>query len=159
MDVNRPKRRKDKYNPYTIFEHDGKFYVSFKDFQGIKRSLEISKELFDVFNEFELEDLATLNEWDRYIEHSELTEESLSQRALNKQESVETAYEHAFECFQLKKVISELPEKQRRRFEYYYFQEMTYLQIAEKEGCTLQAVAKSIAAAENKLKKFLDSVI
>ena len=26
MEGNRPKRRKDKYNPYTIFEKDGQYY-------------------------------------------------------------------------------------------------------------------------------------
>ena len=30
----RPKRRKSKDNPYTIFEENGKFYVVFKDGQG-----------------------------------------------------------------------------------------------------------------------------
>ncbi len=32
MEGNRPKRRKDKYNPYTIFEKDGQYYVSFKHY-------------------------------------------------------------------------------------------------------------------------------
>ncbi len=35
MEGNRPKRRKDKYNPYTIFEKDGQYYISFKDGQGV----------------------------------------------------------------------------------------------------------------------------
>ncbi len=30
MEGNRPKRRKDKYNPYTIFEKDGQYYVHSK---------------------------------------------------------------------------------------------------------------------------------
>ena len=34
MEGNHPKRRKDKYNPYTIYEKDGRFYVSFKDGQA-----------------------------------------------------------------------------------------------------------------------------
>ncbi|WP_455758281.1 sigma factor-like helix-turn-helix DNA-binding protein [Ruminococcus champanellensis] len=36
----------------------------------------------------------------------------------------------------------------------YYFQGLTYEQIAEMEGCTFQAVAKSVAAAEKRLKNF-----
>ena len=29
MEGRQPKRRKDKYNPYEIYEKDGKYYVSF----------------------------------------------------------------------------------------------------------------------------------
>ncbi len=35
MENNRPKRRKDKYNPYTLNENAGQYYVSFKDGQGV----------------------------------------------------------------------------------------------------------------------------
>lgn len=156
MDGKSPKRRKDKYNPYTISEQNGKFYIEFIDGEGILRYLEISRDVYDAFNEFELHDLALLNEWDRNIEHSELTEESLVQRSLNKPETVEVSFEHKFERQRLRKFISELPIKQRRRIEDYYFKEMTYEQIARKEGCTLQAVAKSVETAEKKIKEFLE---
>ena len=33
MKGNHPKRRKDKYNPYIIFEMNGKYYIEFKDGQ------------------------------------------------------------------------------------------------------------------------------
>ena len=36
-----PKRRKDKYNPYTICENDGRYYLSFKDGQGVRHEMEI----------------------------------------------------------------------------------------------------------------------
>ncbi len=67
MEGNRPKRRKDKYNPYTIFEKDGQYYVSFKDGQGDLHKLEISKVLYDTFDSFELSDLVYLNVVDRHI--------------------------------------------------------------------------------------------
>ena len=34
MKGNHPKRRKDKYNPYSIFESDGKYYIEFADGQS-----------------------------------------------------------------------------------------------------------------------------
>ena len=74
MEGNRPKRRKDKYNPYTIFEKDGQYYVSFKDGQGVSHKLEISKVLYDTFDSFELSDLVYLNVVDRHIEQSEVWE-------------------------------------------------------------------------------------
>lgn len=86
---NHPKRRKDKYNPYKICENNGRYYLSFKDGQGVRHEMEIQKDLFDVLNRFELDDLSILNEWDRHIEHFEQTEQSLNRRACAKAESVE----------------------------------------------------------------------
>lgn len=42
MEGNHPKRRKDKYNPYTIFEKGGDYYISFKDGQGVLHKIAIS---------------------------------------------------------------------------------------------------------------------
>ena len=74
MDEKRPKRRKDKYNPYTLSEKEGRYLISFRDGQGVMQELQITRELFEVIDGFELDDLSILNEWDRHIEHSELTE-------------------------------------------------------------------------------------
>ena len=57
----RPKRAKDKDNPYTIFtvglntEHP-RYYLEFTDGQHKYHSLEISWEVFALFDRFELED-------------------------------------------------------------------------------------------------------
>lgn len=53
------------------------------------QELQITKELFETLNRFELDDLSILNEWDRHIEHFEQTEQSLNRRAFFKAESVE----------------------------------------------------------------------
>ena len=39
MEGNRPKRRKDKYNPYTICEKDGQYYVSLLFFRLKEHSI------------------------------------------------------------------------------------------------------------------------
>ena len=80
MEGNRPKRRKDKYNPYTIFEKDG---------QGALHKFEISKALYDTFDSFELSDLVYLNVVDRHIEQSEVWENTLNMRAMKKPDSME----------------------------------------------------------------------
>lgn len=96
MDGNHPKRRKDKYNPYTIgTTGDGRHWLTFSDGQRNRHHLEIDAAVFALFDSFELDDLSYLNEVDRHYE-----------------------------------------------------------QIAEMEGCTFQAVAKSVAAAEKRLKNF-----
>ena len=166
MDVYRPKkdprpaRRKDKDNPYEIFsvgiETDNPhFYVSFKDGQGVQICMEISKAVFDLLDRFELDDLSFLNEWDRHIEHSELTEAALHTRVIADIESVEITAYRSMRNEQLRRAIAALPEVQRRRLVMYYFDSLTYEEIAEKEGCTHPAVIKSVKAAISKLKKYL----
>ena len=43
MDEKRPKRRKDKDNPYTLSKRQDKHYLSFRDGQGVLRELLINK--------------------------------------------------------------------------------------------------------------------
>lgn len=57
MEGKRPKRRKDKYNPYTIYERNGHHFVLFEDGQGVSHILEINKVLYETFDSFELDDL------------------------------------------------------------------------------------------------------
>ena len=61
MKGNHPKRRKDKYNPYSIFELDGKYYIEFTDGQRKEHRMEISRKLYEAFDSFELDDLKHLN--------------------------------------------------------------------------------------------------
>ena len=117
--------------------------------------MEIDKALFDAFNEFELDDLSFFNEVDRHYEQSEMTEATLNRRAAKPQESVEEMVSQRIEVDKLHQAIAQLPEKQRRRLVLYYFGEFTYEQIADREGCKFQVIAKSIKTAEKNLKKFL----
>ena len=60
MDEKRPKRRKDKYNPYTLTEKEDKHFLSFWDGQGVWQEFQITRELFEAMNRFELDDLSIL---------------------------------------------------------------------------------------------------
>lgn len=81
MKGNHPKRRKDKYNPYSIFESDGKYYIEFADGQRKEHCMEISRELYEAFDKFELDDLRHLNIVDRHIEQSEIYDITLHRRS------------------------------------------------------------------------------
>ena len=153
---NHPKRRKDKYNPYKICENNGRYYLSFKDGQGVRHNMEIEKELFDVLNRFELDDLSILNEWDRHIEHFEQTEQSLNRRASYKTESVEEVVLRNIEYEELHQAIATLTKTQQRRLTLYYFRGLTYKQIAEMEDCSISSVGDSISAAIENIKKILE---
>ncbi len=155
MDGNHPKRRKDKYNPYTIgTTEDGRHWLTFSNGQDNQHHFEISAAVFALFDSFELDDLSYLNEVDRHYEQSELTEASLYDRAVHRPATVEESALQSMEYAQLHRAISELPEIQKRRLILYYFQGLTYEQIAEMEGCTKRAVKFSVDIAVEKLKKF-----
>lgn len=155
MDGNHPKRRKDKYNPYTIgTTEDSRHWLTFLDGQGNRHHFEISAAVFTLFDSFELDDLSYLNEVDRHYEQSELTEASLYDRAVHRPAMVEESALQSMEYAQLHRAISELPEIQKRRLILYYFQGLTYEQIAGMEGCTKRAVKFSVDIAVEKLKKF-----
>ena len=155
MDEKHPNRKKDKNNPYTLMIVEGRYYLSFKDARGVMQNIEIDKVLYELFNRFELEDISHLNRVSRHIEHSELTEASLNDRAFHKAESLEESVSRSIEYELLHKAISKLPETQRRRLLLHFFGEMTYEQIARLEGCKYQAIQSSTYAAIKTLKKYL----
>ena len=89
MEGRQPKRRKDKYNPYEIYEKDGKYYVSFHNGEKEYKDLEIGKNVYEAFNTFELQDVSHMNIVDRHLEQSEIWDSSLYERIFQKEESVE----------------------------------------------------------------------
>lgn len=155
MDERHPKRRKDKNNPYTLSIADGRFYLSFRDGVGVLHEMEIDGEMYRLLNAFELEDLSYLNEWDRHIEQSELSEETLEQRMHRTPCTVEETVYQAIQHEQLHQAIDHLPKIQRRRLILYYFYDFTYERIAEIEGCSVHSVFVAIERAKQKIKLFL----
>lgn len=150
-----PKRRKDKYNPYNIYEETGKYFINFRDGEGNLHSFEISKELYEAFNEFELEDISYLNVWDRHLEHSEVWDETLDEVIARGTETVEEIVIYKLQMQKLKQAIEQLPELQKRRVKLYYFEGKTFKQIAELENCKESSVFLSIKNALKNLKLFL----
>jgi RNA polymerase sigma-70 factor (ECF subfamily) len=155
MDGRHPNRKKDKLNPYTLSIENGISYISFIDGQGVFHKQEISKELYAAFNSFELEDISHMNIVSRHMEQSELTEESLINRAATPPEPVEDYVNRKIIYQNLHNAIAQLPEIQRRRIVLYYFGGYTYEQIAKMEGCKHPAIMKSVAAAEKNIKRLL----
>ena len=155
MDEKHPNRKKDKSNPYTLSIENNIYYISFTDGQGIFHNQEISTDLYDAFNRFELEDISQMNEVSRYYEQSELIEGTLNRRALVQPESVDDGVYRKIMYDQLHSAIRQLPIVQQRRLLLYYFGGFTLEKIAEMEGCKHPAISKSIRAAEKNLKSLL----
>lgn len=115
----------------------------------------MSHTLFSQFDDFELEDISHLNEMSRHYEFSELSEQSINERAFLPPESIEDAVFRKLQNAQLHAAMQMLPEKQRKRLILYYFQNYTYAQIAEMEGCTVMPVKRSIDKAVAQLAKLM----
>lgn len=154
MDGKHPNRKKDKYNPYVLTIENGLYFIAFADGQGVHHKIEIDQELYAAFNCFELEDISQLNVISRYIEHSELIEGTLNQRAIYQPELIEDSIAKIIDNEHLHMAISKLPEIQRRRVLLYYFEGYTFDQIAKMEGCTKRAVKFSVDIAIKKIKEY-----
>lgn len=155
MDETRPKRRKDKDNPYTLACRDGKYYITFKDGQAEEQCVEIREELFQVFDQFELDDIRYMHVVERHMEHSEVYEKTLFKRSDRYEESAEDKGIWNLTVSELYAAISVLPEVQKRRLVLRYFAGLTYKQIAVIEGCSISPVIRSVEAAIKNLKKLL----
>ena len=150
----RPKRRKNKDNPYTIYstgldtDHP-RYFVEFDDGEGVQQCVELDDRNFNAFDLFELEDLAQMNETDRHYGESDCTEPS------TEEDTTEETVMARLESEHLHSLLDQLPEIQKRRVVLYYFENYTYKQIADLEGCKIQTVFDSIQVAKKFLKKFL----
>lgn len=153
---NRPKRRKHRDNPYTLENlGNGKYVVTFKDGTNKLKVVEVSEKIFQTMNSFELDDISELNEFDRHIEHSEVFENNLNDRAMDKPISLEDEVIRKTSFDELKKAINMLPEVQKRRIKKYYFEDKTERQIADEENATQQSVHIILERALENLKKIL----
>ncbi len=157
----RPKRRMDKDNPYQLFtvgatSKEPHYFIQFKDGEGTEHCLEIEKPLFELFNQFELDDLQRLNEVERHLDMRELSEVPADESEQIRKRSAELEALCKMESEQLHIAISRLPEIQRRRLTLYYYGGLTHEQIADIEGCTRWAVSKTITQAICNLKIFMN---
>lgn len=154
----RPKRRKDKYNPYTLYTKSGRYCISFVDVNNNFQEIAVSQKVFESFNRFELEDISQLNEYDRHLEHSELNENTLYQKSVSSEQPLEEYFDKAQDAENLHMSISKLPDVQKRRLKKYYFEDKTFEEIAHEEGCTYQCVQRSVYRAVGKIKNILKSL-
>lgn len=149
------KRNKSKDNPYKLSYNEtlSSYVVEFKDSRNIICKVEISDEVYEAFDKFELEDISQIHKYRKHIEHNEVYEETLYHRAINNSVSIEEEIEEKIMVEELKNFINSLPEIQKRRLKKYYFEDMTLEQIAKEENCTKRAVKFTIDIAIEKISK------
>lgn len=156
MDGNHPKRKKSKDNPYTICKtEDNRYFISFQDGEKVLHEFEVGKELYDFFNKNELRDISQINECYRHMDYYISDEETITLKAIHRPESIDEEVSKNIKNEKLRQAILELPELQRRRLILYFFEDLTYSEIGELEGCSYQAIQHSIEKAQKNIKKFL----
>ena len=158
--VNRPKRRKDKDNPYSLDFKENNYVVSFKTVKNEYKEVKVSEEVFKAFDKFELEDISQLHKVDKHIDmrvidNTEYMDIILFNNTVNDEISIEEQIENKILQEELKKAILELSEVQKRRVIKYYFENKTLQKIAEEEGCSIASVKESLDSSINKLRKKL----
>ncbi len=140
-----------------IISNQKLYYIVFED-NLIKCELQLSKEEYRIFFSFKSEETRYKNIYDRYIEHSKQTDETMQKRVLVKPERVEDIVYKKILREEINKALESLNDTQRKRFVSYYLNDMTYEEIALEDDCSKQAVKYSIDIAKKhlreKLKKF-----
>lgn len=154
-----PIRNKHKDNPYTLGYDDEKqtYTVEFVDNKKVMHKLAISVEVYNAFDKFELDDISQIHKYRKHIEHSEVYEETLNTRMMDKPVTLEEQVEEKILMEELKSVIDQLSDTQKRRIKMYYFENMTLEQISKIEGATHQAISKSISKGIEEIKKIMKS--
>lgn len=148
----RPIRRKFKDNPYILESIKEKdiYIIKFKDVKGIMHEINVDKDVFTVFDDNEKYENARIYEYTTKGIKSEVNIENFKDNI-----SIEEEFINKMTVKELRKVISELPDKQKRRLIKYYFEDKTLEEISEEEHCTKMAVKFSIdIALKNISKKF-----
>ncbi len=149
----------DNTNPYTlrteIIESITHYFVSFKDGQAIQRETEVSRPVYLEFLRFIKVERNLRRSDQRHYENSELTDETLYERAVHTPKSVEDTAFDSMLNEHLRQAIQQLPQIQRRRFVLYYEFGLTYEQIGQMEGCSKMAVKYTIDKAKTEISQFL----
>lgn len=147
----------NRFDTYTLRTEavDGilRYFVCFKDGQGVFHETEVSLLVYSAFCQFVKTERNLQRSDERHIEQSDLSDELLSKRAVHPQKSIEDIIVDAEWATTLQSAIAGLPETQRRRFVLYYYSELTYKQIAEMEGCSHVAVMHSLEKAKAAIEK------
>ena len=153
---NNPKRRKSKDNPYTIYIIDNKYIVEFKDGMGVIQKVDVSKDVYESFDRFELIDKKQMNEFERHIASYDLSDEYINKNKTIKSQSTEEEFIMKTTFKELRDAIEMLSETQKRRLKMYYFEQFNLEKIAKIEGCSIHSVFVGIKRAEEKIKKIIN---
>ena len=129
----------------------------YKDAIGETEYTYVTKEVYEALTEtFRKEAHAQEMRDLRHVTKEGYTEGETEDLAFDSRESLEDMVIRQMEMETLQKAMQSLTEVQRERLHLYFFEGLTYRQIAEKKGIGEKNVRESITSAIKKIKKFFD---
>lgn len=151
------KIKREIIDTYIVFSNsdDSKNVIVFKDGNGNSKIIRANETLRNEYKRRKSEENSQNIKFSRYIEHSELTENSLNKRATNKEISLEEQVISNLESERIIKEIWKLPTPQNRRVYMYIVDEFSYTKIAKIENRSIPTVKESIDRGLEKLRKKL----
>lgn len=144
---NHPKRRKSKDNPYKISVCNNKYLIKFKSSDNSLKEFEITKEIYNVFDKFELEDISQMHKDDNHkdlssYDYNEISDNYIFNNSSFEFKTVEKIVEEKIRNEKLHEVINSLPEVQKRRIKMYYFKNLKLEEIAILEKLRIKQYQK-----------------
>ena len=129
----------------------------YKDAIGETEYTYVTREVYEALTEtFRKEAHAQEMRDLRHVTKEGYTEGETEDLAFDSGESLEDMVIRQMEMETLQKAMQSLTEVQRERLHLYFFEGLTYRQIAEKKGIGEKNVRESITGAIKKIKKFFD---
>lgn len=129
----------------------------YKDAIGKTEYTYVTKEVYEALTEtFRKEAHAQEMRDLRHVTKEGYTEGETEDLVFDSRESLEDMVIRQMELETLQKAMQSLTEVQRERLHLYFFEGLTYRQIAEKNGIGEKNVRESITGAIKKIKKFFD---
>ena len=131
------------------------YYATFRDGMGILRTTPVSYEVAKAISvEFVRKEETLKKQSQRHIDYWGMVDE-ISDNRSNLEETVMSSILQK----ELEAIIESLSEKQKRRFNLYYFQKLTYREIAKQENCDEKAIRDSVLLAKRNIKiKLVDLI-
>ena len=129
--------------------------MSLLDGTGILQKINVSKEIYESFNNFELIDKSQMTKTEKYIASYDLSDEYINKHRIDESISIDDEIIMKATFQELRDAIEQLPEIQKRRIKMYYFENKNTYQIAILENCSNKRISNSIKNAINNLQIIL----
>jgi RNA polymerase sigma-70 factor (ECF subfamily) len=120
--------------------------------------IEVTREVADFLEECRLDERRQSEKIRRHHSDKECDEFAIGDLMFNKPQGFEDALIDRLAIERLPEALATLPEVQRRRVTAYYFEGLTYKQIAEREQVAYPAIMQSVNAAIKNLQKFFKAL-
>lgn len=126
--------------------------IEYKTANGSRICVEVSTSVKELLEQSDRQIRSQRRQDRRYLDFTPLTDEVLEISLLGVYEDTADLLERMERNARLHKAVGKLTEVQRRRLSLYYFEGLTYSQIAKLEGVSHRAVIYSIEQALKQLK-------